>query len=114
MPHNVVLYQSAQFVIIEKQSSGTEIHNFKETLIYILLKYIMNNSVLIVSTCMGQSNRKNHLSHNLGADKIEMCQYWIIFLDHNLDIKGSCMNVRYYFSYAIKITLKSHCWRKKL
>ena len=54
MPHKAPFHQGLHCLLRLKQSSGTDIHHFIEILTGNPLKYILiDNSILIVSQCMG-------------------------------------------------------------
>ena len=56
MPHDVAFHKGLHCLLRQKRSSGTEIHNFTEFLTGNSLKYKMDNSIPIVSLCMGKGS----------------------------------------------------------
>ena len=57
MQHNAAFHQDLHCLLRLKQPSGTDKHHDLETSTGDPLKYKMDNSILIVSICMGKSTR---------------------------------------------------------
>ena len=55
MPYTAAFYQGLHFLLRLKQSSSIEVHDFIEILTIDHLKYKLENTMLIVSICMGKS-----------------------------------------------------------
>ena len=63
MPQNVAFHRSLCCLLKLIQYSGTEVHNFLEIPISDPLKYIIENLILIVFICMGESIRIQRVKH---------------------------------------------------